>query len=307
MGVIKWLADKVQAETGEKERRENVSRIKTLVAEFKDKVSVAIDELNHAIEQFNVWIRSLNKVRNEKISENIRELNTSLSLYGNCKPVNAFVKEGEKVKCTFPEEEYRGLKDYIGEIDWTNDEVFWNTFLLTPLGMKFQTREQNILLREGANNLELLISNTLKELEGKKFSTELETAICQSYVENVTMISQIISKTVIPELKIIDAFFQAEKIKNMILCDKELTDINFEYNVMALVGTKYEKHYRFIKNAYAFYIMACKIYDTPVLTRLLQHRSTKSDKEILKMEHELLNTQHGKMNACCCFRTINGR
>lgn len=307
MGVLRWLADKVQSETGEKERRENVSRIKVLVAEFKDKVSESIGKLNIAIEQFNLWIRNLNMVRNKKISENIRELNTSLCHYGNCKSADAFIKEEEKVKCTFPEETYSELKDYIGEIDWSNDEVFWNTFLMTPIGMKYKTRAQNVNLRMAANNLEIYISNTLKEIEEKKFSTEFETALCQSYVENVTFISKIISDTIIPELKIVDAFFQAEKIKNMILCDKELSNIDFEYNIMSLVGTKYEKHYRFIKNAYAFYIMACKIYDTPVLTRLLNHKSTKGDKEILKTEHELLNTQLGKMNDCRCFRMINGR
>ena len=38
MGFIDWLADKVQASTGEKERRELVQTIKNLAVEFKEKV-----------------------------------------------------------------------------------------------------------------------------------------------------------------------------------------------------------------------------------------------------------------------------
>ena len=113
--------------------------------------------------------------------------------------------------------------------------------------------------------------------------------------------SEIIRKIIIPELRIIDAFFQVEKIKNMVLCDKELVDIEFEYSIVGLVGTKYERHYQFIKNAFAFYIMACKIYDTPVLSRLLQHNTAVEDKEILKMEKRALEIQAGKVQSMSCF------
>lgn len=36
----------------------------------------------------------------------------------------------------FPEEDYETLQDYLKEIDWTDDEVFWNTFFRTPIGMR---------------------------------------------------------------------------------------------------------------------------------------------------------------------------
>ena len=302
MGLIRWLADRVQSETGEKERRKNVSRIKMLVLEFKDKVSESIIELNKSIEQFNFWIRALNCIRKEKIGVNIRELNHSLINYGNCKPVEAYIREDEKNCCEFPEESYSRLEDYVGDIDWSNEEVFWNTFLLSPLGMRHKTRKENIQLLESANDLELLISETLKEIDIKIFSTELETSICQSYIENIVFISEIISKTIIPELRIIDAFFQAEKIKNMVLCDKELVDVEFEYNITSLIETRYEEHYQFIKNAFAFYVMACKIYDTPVLSRLLQHKSIEDDMNILKIEKDVLKMQSDRVQSLVCFK-----
>ena len=40
MKIIDWLADKVQATTGEKERRQKVERIKELVSDFKINISL---------------------------------------------------------------------------------------------------------------------------------------------------------------------------------------------------------------------------------------------------------------------------
>ena len=73
MKIIDWLADKVQATTGEKERRQKVERIKELVSDFKINISHAINVLNESIEKFNYWIRNLNDVRKQKIGINIRE------------------------------------------------------------------------------------------------------------------------------------------------------------------------------------------------------------------------------------------
>lgn len=301
MKIIDWLADKVQATTGEKERRQKVERIKELVSDFKINISHAINVLNESIEKFNYWIRNLNDVRKQKIGINIRELNSSLTKYGNCKVVEEYADEYEKNNSLFPEETYQKLEDYLGDIDWSSDDVFWSTFLLSPLGMKHKTRKQNVQLTESANDLELLIAETLKELEIKEFNTELETSICQMYIENVLFISNTISNVIIPELRIIDSFFQAEKLKNVVICNKELNDIVFEYNISSLVDTKYERHYQFIKNAFAFYVIACKIYNTPVLSRLLQHNVTETDRSIVNKENELLSLQAGKVRGLVCF------
>ena len=111
MGLIRWLADKVQSETGEKERRKNVGKIKELVLDFKYCVSLAIDKLNQIIDSFNYRIRELNNIRNGSIGVEIAELRKSLVNYGNCKPVEDYVKEKEKIHCSFPEEDYCKLED----------------------------------------------------------------------------------------------------------------------------------------------------------------------------------------------------
>ena len=106
MGLIRWLADQIQSTTGEKERRERTARMHDLADEFKEKVSAAVEKLNTAISEFNHWIRKLNAVRVEKIKDNIVSLNHALGKYGNCKPIEAYVDESEKLQCEFPEEDY---------------------------------------------------------------------------------------------------------------------------------------------------------------------------------------------------------
>lgn len=202
MGLIRWLADQIQSTTGEKERRERTARMHDLADEFKEKVSAAVEKLNTAISEFNHWIRKLNAVRVEKIKDNIVGLNHALGKYGNCKPIEAYVDESEKLQCEFPEEDYETLQDYLKEIDWTDDEVFWNTFFRTPIGMRVKTRNQNIQLAQNANSLQLMIEETVKELSLKKFTTDLETEICKTYIENVTFISETIRNVIVPEFRV---------------------------------------------------------------------------------------------------------
>lgn len=68
-------------------------------------------------------------------------------------------------------------------------------------------------------------------------------------------------------------------------------DADKEYNLNAIVNTTYHKHYQFVKNAFAFYVLSCRIYNTPVLTNLLHSKTTENDVEQLKNERKLLDAQ----------------
>lgn len=132
MGLIRWLADQIQSTTGEK-NVVNARRECTILRMNLKKSVGSRRKLNTAISEFNNWIRKLNAVRVEKIKDNIVSLNHALGKYGNCKPIEAYVDESEKLQCEFPEEDYETLQDYLKEIDWTDDEVFWNTFFVRRL------------------------------------------------------------------------------------------------------------------------------------------------------------------------------
>lgn len=291
MGIIDWLADKIQTSTGEKERRELVQIVKDLADEFKEKVSQAIVSLNRKLNEFNQKIIQLNEFRSRHVKKNIEQLYTFLSKYGNCRSYKAYAPEAGKLPAEFPKREMAQINDYITEIDWSKEDVFRDTFWLSPLGMKFKTRSQNLSMRERVNELKLQIEQTIREINAQEFTAELETEICELYLKNVQMISQVITTKIIPEIELVDAFFQAEEIKDSVLGGNQVQKYNFHYNIGALIGTPYERHYRFIKNAFMFYVISSKIYDTPVLTNLLNHTVSSDDKQQIEEERRVLIEQ----------------
>ena len=289
--AVDWAADQIQTSTGEKDRRQYVERLKSLAHEFKEKVGAAIDQLNRAIDSFNENIRCLNELRSKKVRQNIAELFGFLNKFGNCKPAGDYTNEDQKLPTEFPQRNYDALTNYISDVDWSQDEVFINSFFLTPIGMKIKTRKQNLSMQEHIHEFQLQMDETLKELELQKFNTEQDIQICTLYVSNVEFISEFIKERIIPELELVEAFFQAEKIKNQVIADRQLEDVSFSYQINTLKGTPYEKHYQFVKNVLMFYVLSCKIYDTPVLSNLLNARTTQEDVVQLKAEKQMLTSQ----------------
>lgn len=82
MGLIDWMADKVQSMTGEKERRNLVSEIKSAYNAFQTMVIEKINTLNGIIEKINEKIVALNAVRHGKVEKTVQELNQFLGKFG---------------------------------------------------------------------------------------------------------------------------------------------------------------------------------------------------------------------------------
>ena len=296
MGIINWLADKVQESTGEKERRALVAKAKELCALFRTRVTEAIDALNEQINKFNKNVQKLNAVRASTVKENIETLFLFLRKYGNCKTSQEYALESEKLPEHFPQREQDRIENYIAEIDWSSDEVFWNTFLCTSLGMKFKTRKQNLSMREAINDLQLNLDKTLLELETKRQETELEQEICGKYTDCICFISDFIKEKIFPELDLVDAFFQAQQIKDYLICRQSTDGLQFSYPITVLIGTPYEKHYQFIRNTFFFYVLSCAFYDTPVLTNLLAHKATEEDLQEITEERTMIDRCAGMVD-----------
>ena len=294
--VIDWAADQVQTSTGEKERREEVACLKQLALDFKLKVAEAILRLNESISSFNKSVSHLNAVRNTHVKENMDALYVFLKKFGNCKAPDAYAPENQKLPAEFPQQTLDSIDNYIANVDWSDDDVFLNTFLLSPLGMKLKTRKQNLALHEHIQELQLLTEETLNQLEIKKLSTELEIRICNLYAKNVEFISDFITAKIIPELQLVEAFFQAEKLKNEVIAGYiPSKEIVFSYNIKGIEGSDYLRHYQFVKNAVAFYVLSCCIYSTPVLTNLLNSNVSESDIMRLEQENTVLHQQSDKL------------
>lgn len=282
--AVDWAADQIQTSTGEKDRRQFVDQLKSLASEFKERVSAAVQELNQVISSFNQQIQKLNSLRLSKVKSNIDELFRFLSQFGNCKPAEKYADEEEMLIAEFPQRDYDNITNYIVDVDWSKDEVFLNSFFLTPIGVKIKTRGQNLSMQEHLHEFRLQLDETLRELEVRQFQTEQDLKICGLYISNVEFISEFISRRILPELELVEAFFQAEKVKDQVISGQDLGLISFSYQITVIKDTIYDRHYQFVKNALMFYVLSCKIYHTPVLTNLL--RAATSGEDITRLEEE---------------------
>lgn len=302
MGFIRKMVDKaadiVQGFSGEKERREQVNSFKQLKEDFTKKLKCAIASLNRVIDSFNQEIQQLNKARESEILNNITRLNCFLSKFGNCKDTGDYVREQEKLPAEFPSKPLIIEEDYLNSIDWTTEEVFIKSLINGPIFTKLKTRKINLEMKEKYNEASLAANAILTECATREYSTDLEREVCRIYKETVQFISSYISTKIIPELELVEAFLQAESLKDIIISDQEeqLMDRSLSYNIQVVENTIYEKHFLFVQNAFLFYILACRIYNTPVLTRLLNNNITDIDKEQVEKERILLDEQVKKLD-----------
>ena len=131
--------------------KNDIRVLKELVKEFQTKVTAAILSLNEAVAKFNEYIQALNAIRNSQVKANIDVLSVFLRKFGSCKSAGEYAHEQEKIPAEFPSHELYKIEDYIGEVDWSNNEVFLNTFLMSPVFMRMKTRKQNLSLQEHIN------------------------------------------------------------------------------------------------------------------------------------------------------------
>ena len=296
MGIIDWMADKVQGITGEKERRQLVQKLKEKYHEFKSNVEKKILEINVLIEKFNNIIQQLNNIRTTKVENHILILNKFLSRFGKIKSIGDYSPELELPPANLPNKEFEKIESYIHEVDWSREDVFINTFFLSPIGMTIKTKKQNLSLNERIAEFQLMAEETLKELRIRALGQTNDNTVAQLYYDCVNFIVDTIDQKIIPELTLVQQFFQAEEITDHILAGSDNKELRSIINISMLNNTQYQKHYNFIKNAFSFYIISCKIYNTPILTHLIQGKCTPEDKEQLLLEQKTLQEQENQLS-----------
>ena len=296
MGIIDFMAKKVQDFSGETERRELVQEFKCAYQEHRRKLNEIIEKVNVKISNFNNKIQQINVFRQEKVIKNIYQLGNFLKYFGHLDLSSQFILESEKDKEILPQKKLDKISNYIDEVDWSRDDVFLKTFSKTIIGAKLETRKMNLSMRDNLNHFRLSATHTENTLESKGESIEIDIRIANLYEENIKTIDQVITKKVIPELELIEAFMQAEAIKNNILVNNNDIDLTTNHDFSLLKGTVYDKHYQFIKNTFMFYIISKKIYNTPILTNLLSDSATRDDLKNILNEKEVLNIQQESLS-----------
>ena len=300
--VLDWASDKVQTMTGEKERRERVAEIKNTYDDFKDQVSSNVNSVNSSIEELNGSIKELNDFRAGNVSKNIEFLGEFLDHFGNVKMIGDYAEEETTCYVAVPEHRFISIEDYIQDIDWSKEDVFINSFFLSPLGMKKKTQVQNLSMQEQLNSLKLEAEQTIMELKNLKFAAEQDKKIAEVYIFCVERIACYIEKVIIPEMDLVEAFFQAVAIKNKVISDNSLENVEFRNNIDLIRDTQFQNHYKFVRNSFLFYVIACKIYNTPVLTNLLKGITSENDLNEINKEKDVLETQMNNVNQFLIFK-----
>lgn len=300
--VLDWASDKVQSMTGEKERRARVEEIKITYDDFKVQVTVNVGSVNRSIKDLNDSIKNLNDFRATNISKNIELLGNFLGNFGNIKMIGEYAAEKSKNYMDVPEHRFISIEDYIQDIDWSKGDVFINSFFSGPIGMKKKTQSQNLSMQEQLNYLKLEAEQTILELKDLKFGVEQDKEIAELYILCIERIITFIERVIIPEIEVIEAFFQALVIKNKLIADNKLENIEFKNDLELIRNTQFQSHYLFVRNAFMFYVIACKIYNTPVLTNLFEGTTSKNDLQEMNYEKKVLEMQMNNVNQFLIFK-----
>ncbi|GAA0077098.1 hypothetical protein UT300005_14760 [Clostridium sp. CTA-5] len=296
MGILDWASDKVQTFTGEKERRELVQEFKEIHENHKENVSLIINIINNSIAIFNDTIETLNEIREKNLRPKINKLYNFLSKFGNIKNTKNCVKEDDKSRMHVSLKQFEKAENYIEDIDWSSDKVFNDTFFTTIFGARIKTKSHNIDMRAERDNYKLEIKSKENNLYLKDEEVKMHTDISNLYQDTVKCIDNTIENLVIPEMELIDAMLSVEVIKNNIIANRELNSkMNLTNDIRCLKGTIYEKHYNFIKNAFMFYTISSKIYDTPILTRLINNDSNKDDLKLLSEQKQIVHIKEKRL------------
>ncbi len=296
-----WAADKVQSFTGEKERRQLLASVKRQYNTYKKMVVENIESTNKLIVPFNQSIEILNDFRKNKFGNHIGILASFLGKFGRLKPAGQYTNERQQDLMVLPKRNFERKEEYISDADWTEDEVFEDTFFNTIFGQRSKTRKMNLSLHQNINDLKLETEAVKKQFEIKRYAMQNNTQIIAIYLSCLKTISEAIDNIIIPELDVVEAFFQATKLKNEVIAGNQLVNIQFPINMMMIKDTRYHNHFMFVKNAFMFYIIASKVYATPYLTRLLDDTTTEDDVIFLQTQQKALIGQEKEMNKYLMF------
>ena len=284
MGLFDWAIECIEDFTGKTERDRIVREMNSLQKDVEKTLDSGIKNINKQIEELNTNIDKLNSFRENLVKNNLISLDRFLQKFGYVDKNMSFQEEyswsyyKRNVALINDIEEYKNEYDLDGSL-----ELLKAIFGFVYLHFKRQKENEklNVKLGEMRHAYEKL-KNDLKYQE--QFYKE-NNEIALLYMVCLNEIHLTIENIVLTEFETVEAFCQALELKNKVIADEDVDSVIFKNRISALQGTHYDKHYRFIKNAYAFYVISLKIYNTPVLSNLFTSKFSKS--KFAETENEL--------------------
>lgn len=291
MGLKDWASKKVQGFTGETDRRELVEQFKELHNTYLYIINKIVDQINESIQKYNLKIEKINNFRISKVKVSINSLGNFLCKFGNISENINFEHEQKRNNISIPEKQFEVVNNYIEDIDWEKNEIFKKSFSKGVIGTKYYTQEKNKEILQKKNDYDMTMQGVENRLNNLYKNTNVDIEIAELYYENIKLIDRTIEEKIIPEIELIESMVEAESIKNKLISDKTLEGIVVNKDISALNGTKYQKHFNFIRNSFMYYIISKKIYDTSVLTKLLNYKGEVEDNNELDNQKIVLLEQ----------------
>ncbi len=300
MGLIDWATEKVQNFTGETERRQLVSRIKRNYTGFRNKVTEGTKSINSLVGQYNKRISVINNIRSKRVEHNIMTLSKFLAKFGNIKSMGYYVPEQSTEIIEIPERQFEHTETYIKDVDSSKEKIFDDTYEDGLFGTRSKNRANNISMREWLDKFKISSEHTVQQLKTLKYTIKKNKDIADLYIFCIGIISEYIDKVILPELDVVEAFFQVINIKNTLIIKNEMGNFKpiLEHNAIEILNnTQYHRHYLFVKNTFMFYVISCKIYNTPILTQLISSNDEKAEAnyEVMKKYKEALVRQKNEI------------
>lgn len=290
MSGVKYLSGDSEREKWVKKLEEYFDTI------YRPTITNKVNEVNQEIPPLNERINYINSLRYYEIRPKITSLSGFLGQFGNVKPIAAYTNESNFTSLQVPEQHFEEVSDYIEDNDLSTSEII-ERIVFNLFSIRSKNREACIAIQEKINELKLNLEHLLGLLEAKKRTYIQNRIIADMYIQTIQMILKFIEEVILPEINTVESFLQANRLKDEILSGNRLAETNivFDNRIKVLANTPYHRHYMFVKNAFMFYVIACKIYSSPILTRLLQGNST-CDEQYYKNDVAKLNQQIGALN-----------
>lgn len=272
MGLIGWVEDF----TGKTERDRILHEMNNLQNDVKKTLETGIKEINKQIEELNININKLNLFRENSIKNNLIFLDKFLQKFGFVDK-NIFFREEnnwsyskKNIALINDIEEYKNKYDLDGSLELLK-AAFGAIYL------HFKRQKENVRLNAELGRMRHEYEKLKNDLKYQKQFYKENNEIALLYMICLNEIHLTIVNIILPEFETVEAFCQVLELKNKVINDEDLENIVFKNRILALQGTDYDKHYRFIKNAYAFYVISLKIYNTPILSNLFNSKFSKSN------------------------------
>ena len=297
MSIIDSMSNIVKDITGETERRQILQNFKDMYSDKKNQISEILSRINNKVNVFNDNILKLNTVRQKQVGEDLMTMSNFLDQFGNVPSEYKFSRESYMIAdTTSGKKELEHIDNYIEQIDFSKEEVFVKAFFRTPIIDMFITRKENEENVARLKSFEMECNAKIQEALTYELFVEEDIRILKEYVMMIKTICTIINQRIIPEMELVNAYLECSAVNDAYISGEPYTS---QYKgIVTLLGTKYEKHYIFVKNTFAFFCVARKIYESPVLTNLLAKGEHTEEKKIVEVQKDILQKQIDRIDKC---------